>query len=77
MSSGLLPTSTSRQGRGLLRNIAVDSLLSLGGWSRMLSDLGCLAAPAALATYRARRALRTLAAAQPAWKPPREGNDRL
>ena len=58
--------STSRQGRGLLRNIAVDSHLSLGGWSRMLSDHCCLAAPAALATDRARRALRTLAAARPA-----------
>jgi len=49
--------------RGLLRNVAVDSLLSLGGWSRWLSDLCCLAPPAALATDRARRALRTLAAA--------------
>ena len=49
--------------RGLLRNIAVDSLLSLGGWSRWLSDLCCLAA---LATDRATGALGTLAAAHPA-----------
>ncbi len=63
--------------RGLLRNIAVDSLLRLGGWSRWLSCLCCLAAPAALATDRARRALRTLAAAHEDKLNARKSTDRF